>query len=76
VKSQGATATFDYKRPIKEQVQDVVNQTKGNIHRVFDAASFNNEFAQALFKELTHGPKLFSTTNDWSVMPLPWTYFI
>jgi len=67
VKKQGAKAVFDYKKPVEEQVKNVLSITEGKIHRVFDAvASPDAAFAKALFKELPQGPKLFSSTNDWS----------
>jgi len=65
VKSQGAAAVFDYKKPVEEQVKEVLAITNGNIHRVFDAAATGDEFAKALFKELPE-PKYFPTTNDWT----------
>ncbi|EGE83489.1 hypothetical protein RJZ56_005540 [Blastomyces dermatitidis] len=67
VKRQGATAVFDYKKPIEEQVKDVLNITKGKVHRVFDAAASGDAFAKELFKRLPkEGPKLFCSTNTWS----------
>jgi NADPH:quinone reductase-like Zn-dependent oxidoreductase len=64
-------AMFDYKKPVEEQVKDVMAATGGKFTRVFDAVASNDALARALFKELeTHGkatgPKYFATTNDWS----------
>ncbi|PGG98961.1 hypothetical protein AJ79_08736 [Helicocarpus griseus UAMH5409] len=67
VKKQGAEAVFDYKKPVNEQVKDVLDITKGKVHRVFDAAATGDEFAKELFKKLpAQSPKLFSSTNTWS----------
>ncbi|PGH07752.1 hypothetical protein AJ80_07957 [Polytolypa hystricis UAMH7299] len=63
---QSVDAVFDYNKPVEEQVKEVLSVTKGNIHRVYDAAATGIEFASALFKELPNGPKLFATTNSWS----------
>lgn len=64
VKDQGADEIFDYKRPIPEQVKEILSITKGNLHRVFDAAATGDELARELFKDLKE-PKLFSSTNTW-----------
>ncbi|KKZ66684.1 hypothetical protein EMCG_07641 [[Emmonsia] crescens] len=67
VKKQGAEAVVDYKKPIEEQVKDALGITKGNVHRVFDAASSGDAFTKELFKKLpAEGPKLFCSTNTWS----------
>ncbi|KAK2810209.1 hypothetical protein FQN50_003179 [Emmonsiellopsis sp. PD_5] len=66
VKKQYADAVFDYNTSIDEQVKDVLAFTKGNVHRVFDAAATGDAFAKELFKQLPEGPKLFSSTNSWS----------
>ena len=66
VKKQGAHAVFDYKKPVPEQIQEVLAiAKKGKVHRVFDAAATGDEFAKGLFKELKEEPKLFSSTNTW-----------
>jgi NADPH:quinone reductase-like Zn-dependent oxidoreductase len=64
-------AVFDYKKPLEEQVKDVMATTGGKFNKVFDAAGSNDAFARALFKELNkegkgQGQKYFATTNDWS----------
>lgn len=64
-------AVFDYKKPLEEQVKDVVAATGGKFSRVFDAVASNDALARALFKELNKqgkgtGQKYFTTTNDWS----------
>ncbi|OJD14872.1 hypothetical protein AJ78_04819 [Emergomyces pasteurianus Ep9510] len=67
VKNQGAEAVFDYKKPVEEQVKDVLAITKKKVHRVFDAAASGDAFAKALFKQLPEeSPKLFCSTNTWS----------
>lgn len=65
--AQGADAIFDYKRPISEQIKEIVSITKGEVHRVFDAAATGDELAKGLFKDLKE-PKLFSSTNTWYVV--------
>ncbi|KAK2745061.1 hypothetical protein FQN55_006418 [Onygenales sp. PD_40] len=66
VKNQLAEAVFDYSTPVDEQVKNVLEITKGKVHRVFDAAATGDAFAKELFKQLPEGPKLFSSTNSWS----------
>ncbi|PCH00148.1 Polyketide synthase, enoylreductase [Penicillium occitanis (nom. inval.)] len=69
VKESGADAAFDYKRPITEQVAETLkglDENKGNLHYVLDAATEGLEYARLLFKELPDVPKYFATTNDWS----------
>lgn len=68
VKEAGADAVFDYKTTTAEQVTEalkVLDDTKGNLHFVLDAAAAGVEFARMLFKELPEVPKYFTTTNDW-----------
>lgn len=70
VKETGADAVFDYKTSTAEQVTEalkVLDETKGNLHYVLDAAAAGVEFARMLFKELPEVPKHFATTNDWYV---------
>jgi hypothetical protein len=70
VKETGADAVFDYKTSTAEQVTEalkVLDETKGNLHYVLDAAAAGVEFARMLFKELPEVPKYFATTNDWYV---------
>ena len=62
---------FDYKKPVEEQVKDVMVATGGKFTRVFDAAASSVGTAEALFKELNKEggkgqQKYFVTTNDWS----------
>ena len=62
---------FDYKKPLEQQVKDVMAATGGKFARVFDAVASNDALAKALFKELNkegkgQGQKHFATTNDWS----------
>jgi NADPH:quinone reductase-like Zn-dependent oxidoreductase len=64
-------AVFDYKKPLEQQVKDVMAATGGKVTRIFDAVASNDALARALFKELNkegkaQGQKYFSTTNDWS----------
>ncbi|KAL2836946.1 chaperonin 10-like protein [Aspergillus pseudoustus] len=70
VKQTGADVVFDYKIPTTEQISEtlsVLNETRGNLHYVLDAAAGGFEFGRALFKELPDGvAKYFATTNDWS----------
>ncbi|KAK2740373.1 hypothetical protein FQN57_006113 [Myotisia sp. PD_48] len=66
VRHEGAQAVFNYKDPVEDQVKTVLGITKGHVHRVFDAAATGDAFAKALFKEVTDGPKFFSTSNTWS----------
>ncbi|OAX81731.1 hypothetical protein ACJ72_03922 [Emergomyces africanus] len=67
VKKQGAEAVFDYKKPVEEQVKDVLVITKKKVHRIFDAAASGDGFAKELFKQLpAEVPKLFCSTNSWS----------
>lgn len=67
VSSMGATAVFDYHRPLDQQVGAIEKATSGKpINKIFDATSaYNPELAKVLFKK-ADGTKLFSTTNDWS----------
>ncbi|KAK2758618.1 hypothetical protein FQN54_003308 [Arachnomyces sp. PD_36] len=65
VKKQGADEIFDYKTPVSEQIKEILAITKGNVHRVFDAAATGDELAKELFKALKE-PKFFSSTNTWS----------
>jgi hypothetical protein len=67
VKKIGADATIDYKKSPEDQLKDLMSATEGKFTKVFDAVAFNVDFAKSAFKELTQGPKYFSTTNDWSV---------
>lgn len=70
VKETGADAVFDYKTSTAEQVTEalkVLDETKGNLHYILDAAAAGVEFARMLFKELPEVPKYFTTTNDWYV---------
>jgi NADPH:quinone reductase-like Zn-dependent oxidoreductase len=64
-------AIFDYKKPLDDQVKDVMAATGGNFTRVFDAVAGDAALPRALFKELNAqgkvtGQKYFATTNDWS----------
>jgi hypothetical protein len=65
VKAQGADATFDYKKPIDEQVKDVLATTEGKVSGIVDAAATGDAFAKQIFKELPEKGKVFATTNDW-----------
>ncbi|KIX93685.1 uncharacterized protein Z520_10591 [Fonsecaea multimorphosa CBS 102226] len=66
VKGMGAV-TFDYKKPIEEQVKEVVDITSGEISRIFDAVAAENPItAKELFKASKSDRRLFATTNDWS----------
>ncbi|KIW96823.1 uncharacterized protein Z519_02214 [Cladophialophora bantiana CBS 173.52] len=66
VKSMGAI-TFDYKKPIEEQVKEVVDVTSGDISRIFDAVAAEDPVtAKELFKASKSIKRLFATTNDWS----------
>ena len=72
-------SVFDYKKPVEEQVKDVMAATGAKFARVFDAAGSNVGTGQALFRELNKEDgqgddggkgkarqKYFVTTNDWS----------
>lgn len=67
VKHIGATAVFDYRLPIEEQVAAVKDATRGvDITKILDATSADDpKLAKALF-QAHDGKKLFSTTNSWS----------
>jgi NADPH:quinone reductase-like Zn-dependent oxidoreductase len=69
-------AVFDYKKPLEEQVKDVMAATGGKFSKVFDAVASNDALARALFKELNkekgqgqgQGQKYFATTNGATVI--------
>ncbi|OAP56807.1 hypothetical protein AYL99_08919 [Fonsecaea erecta] len=66
VKGLGAV-TFDYKKPIEEQVKEVVDITSGEISRIFDAVAADDPVtAKELFKASKSDGRFFATTNDWS----------
>ncbi|RMZ92292.1 hypothetical protein DV736_g467, partial [Chaetothyriales sp. CBS 134916] len=67
VKSLGAS-TFDYKKPVDEQVKAVLDATSGKIAGIYDtAASDDPAVAKQLFKHPGYkGEKHFATTNEWS----------
>lgn len=70
VKETGADAVFDYRTSTADQVAEaskVLDETKGNLHYVLDAAAAGVDFACLLFKKLPEVPKYFATTNDWYV---------
>jgi len=69
LKSIGADATIDYKKPEEEQIAELLSVTDGKATRIFDAVAVNESFAKAVFKKVD-GEKYFSTTNDWSQLPV------
>lgn len=61
--------TFNYKADVGGQLECIIQVTKGNVSRVFDAAASEDPIlAKKLFEHdaLKDKEKLFSTTNDWS----------
>jgi len=68
VKAFGAVP-FDYKRPLEQQLEDVLEIAKDKIAGIFDAVAEDDPvLAKALFKASQSGRKLFATTNDWSAI--------
>ncbi|KIX10628.1 uncharacterized protein Z518_01712 [Rhinocladiella mackenziei CBS 650.93] len=58
---------FDYKKPLEEQVKDVMDITSGQVSRVFDAVAADDPILpKELFKASQSTAKFFSTTNDWT----------
>lgn len=60
--------TFDYKQSLEDQLKTVLEITKGNLSRIFDAVAGDDPvFAKMLYKQLSSSnPKYFATTNDWT----------
>ena len=65
LKSLGATAVVDYKKPEPDQIAEILHFTEGKATRIFDAVATNQDFAKKVFKEVDAEPKYFSSTNDW-----------
>lgn len=67
VKGIGADATFDYKVPLQEQIEEIGRVTGGRFSRVYDCSAFATETGMAALAtaSLEKGTKLFATTNDW-----------
>ncbi|RMZ86088.1 hypothetical protein DV737_g101, partial [Chaetothyriales sp. CBS 132003] len=67
VEKLGAS-TFDYKKPVEEQVEVVLEATSGKIAGIYDtAASDDPVVARQLFKHPAYkGEKHFATLNEWS----------
>ena len=69
VKSIGADATFDYKISLADQLKKIKLVTGGTFSKVFDSSAMATENGLAVLSVSTDTePKIFATTNDWSVL--------
>ncbi|KAF2267843.1 GroES-like protein [Lojkania enalia] len=72
LKSFGADATIDYKKPEADIIGELKQITSGKLNLAMDAVSVNNGLATSIFKALaptTAGERLYTTTNDWDPVP-------
>ncbi|RDW68515.1 hypothetical protein BP5796_09172 [Coleophoma crateriformis] len=71
----GASATFDYKLPLEEQVSTIKSITGGNFIKVFDAGAASYAPAMEMLVKCSNGKKdgakHFASTDDWSPMSAP-----
>ena len=66
VKRTSADATFDYKLPLAEQLNEIGRVTAGNFSKVFDCSAMAAETGlAALTKSTGTEPRIFATNNDW-----------
>lgn len=66
MKKVGADEVVDYKKPEAEQIDDIVSKTGGQLDYVLDATGQNLGTLGPLFKKITTGKKLSTSTNDWT----------
>ncbi|EWC45700.1 hypothetical protein DRE_05261 [Drechslerella stenobrocha 248] len=63
----GADETVDYKDSVDSQIAKIKAVTKGGLHRIFDATSFNKPIVEKLLESTKDEPgqKYFTTVNNW-----------
>ncbi|KAF2107453.1 chaperonin 10-like protein [Lophiotrema nucula] len=72
LKSLGADLTLDYKASEQDQISELKTATSGKLNLIMDAVSVNNSLATSIFKafaDTTTGERLYTTTNDWELLP-------
>ncbi|KAF4998883.1 hypothetical protein FGRMN_2814 [Fusarium graminum] len=68
----GASATFNSRRSVDEQVADIQRITNGNFGRIMDASSHGFEvMVKALQNSSTATDKYLTTVDDWSDVSTP-----
>ncbi|KAF1808958.1 GroES-like protein [Eremomyces bilateralis CBS 781.70] len=69
LKSLGAEATVDYKKPKSEVISEILSITGNSVARVFDAVSQHVQFAADLLKGVEKSPRYFTSTNGRDPIP-------
>ncbi|RDW64759.1 hypothetical protein BP6252_10410 [Coleophoma cylindrospora] len=71
----GASATFDYKLPLDEQISTINSITGGDFSKVLDAGAVSYVPAMEILVKCSNskkdGAKHFASTDDWSPMSAP-----
>ena len=69
MKELGADETFDYKKTVEEQIEQIGKITGGKFKRVFDASAMAAATGMGVLEKYGgEGEKWFATTNDWFVL--------
>ncbi|KAF3925985.1 Zeta-crystallin [Dactylellina cionopaga] len=72
--ANGAHETIDYKAPVEEQIAKIKSVTKGGLHRILDATSYNINVVKSILESIKDEPgtNYFASVNDWEDFgPLP-----
>jgi len=68
----GASATFNNRAPMEEQLAEIKEITSGNFSRVVDTSVAALELSVKALETISNAPdKYFATVDDWSEMTVP-----